>query len=324
VVSRAKTSRGPPAPHFGVESGSANLRDSDPDYLERANLYRRRILDAQPQGAGGIGSRWFVGARSGFLAGYQEGQVRVSRTVEDAAADGIDGVIVTLVLTGRLRVMADGRDETFEAGELFMEDTLHAREAVNSFGASGSVFIPRDRFVAAVATPTERLTLTRLSRTPLGPAVIQQIGLLHQSLGVLAPDDFELLLEGVTEAALGMLRKLAAEEPGAADPVLTAAKALIEARHQDVQFTPAGMARSLGCSRAVLYRSFANAGLTVAGYVRDVRFRRFLELVRTDAETPISRLAYDSGFAMAPSDFAKLFRRAYGVTPSEARRRLSP
>lgn len=324
MVRRAKTAVDPPGTHFSVGAGALELRRDAPDYLAGANFYRRQVLNVERDGAGGIGSRWFIGARSAFMAGYSDGVVTLRRTPQDIAADGIDGVIVTLLLAGRIQASRYGRDETIVAGELFVADTTHPREATNAFVTTGSLFIPRERFTAAIAGPVEPLTKQRLSASPLAPALAQQIALLHRSLGVLAPVEFETLLDAVIEVALVLLRKLAAEQPGAADPLLTAAKALIEAQFRDVALTPADMARSLGCSRAVLYRAFAAAGLTVAGYLREVRFRHFLESLRTGADTPLSRLAYDCGFAASPTDFTKLFKRAYGLTPREARARLKP
>ncbi|MET0272853.1 MAG: helix-turn-helix domain-containing protein [Phenylobacterium sp.] len=323
MVGRAKTAIDPPGAHFGVGTGALDLRKDSPDYLKGANFYRRRALAAEQVGAGGMGSRWFIGARSAFMVGYSDGVVTMLRTPEDIAADGIDGVLVVLPLAGRIRAKRYGREETITPGELFVADTTHPREAVNAFVTAATVFIPRERFTAAVTAPVEPLTLKRLSTSPLAPAVAQQIAMLHQSLGVLSPDEFEALLDAVIEVALVMLRKLAAEEPGATDALLTAAKALIEAEFRNVDLTPADIARGLGCSRAVLYRSFAGAGLTVVGHLREVRFRHFLEGLRAGADVPLSRLAYDCGFAASPTDFTKLFKSAYGVTPSEARARLS-
>jgi AraC-like DNA-binding protein len=325
MTSRRSTAHDPPAPHFTAETRAGTAGDGEPDYLESAKLYRRKIVDVQPAAgeATHIGSRWFVGARGAFLAGYNDGVVTTARTAEDIAGDGVDGVIVNLALSGRFRVIADGRDETFVAGDLFIEDTARPRKAISEFSSGGTVFIPRERFRAAIGAPTEHLTLVRLARAPLAPTVSQQIRFLHQNLGALAPDEYEAALDAAIEVALVMLRKEAGRDRPPEDAHLIAAKAFIEAHFRNVELTPADMASAVGCSRAVLYRSFANAGLTVAGYLRDVRFRHFLDGLRSQPEAPIYNLAYDNGFEAKASDFTKLFKRAYGMTPREARVKLT-
>src|SRR5690606_14962686 len=103
MVSRAKTAMDPPGAHFVVGTGALELRKEAPDYLQGANFYRRRVVAVEQEGAGGMGSRWFIGARSAFLAGYSDGVVTMLRTPEEIATDGIDGVVVTLLLAGRIR-----------------------------------------------------------------------------------------------------------------------------------------------------------------------------------------------------------------------------
>jgi AraC-like DNA-binding protein len=120
-----------------------------------------------------------------------------------------------------------------------------------------------------------------------------------------------------------LLRPVAGRDRPPEDAHMVAAKAFIEAHFREADLTPAAMANAVGCSRAVLYRSFANAGLTVAGYLRDVRFRHFLDDLKTRQDAPIYNLAYDNGFEAKASDFTKLFKRAYGVTPREARAKLT-
>jgi AraC-like DNA-binding protein len=144
-----------------------------------------------------------------------------------------------------------------------------------------------------------------------------------QNLDVLSPEEFEAALDAAIDVALVLLRKQAARERPPEDKLLVAAKAFIEANAGNVKLSPNAMARALGCSRAVLYRSFANADLTVASYLRDVRFRHFLTALRTQPEASISQLSYQCGFAANASDFSKLFKRTYGITPREARAQLT-
>src|SRR5690606_41963770 len=54
----------------------------------------------------------------------------------------------------------------------------------------------------------------------------------------------------------------------------------------------ATLALAIGCSRATLYRAFADHGLTVVGYIREQRLQKFHRLLKTAAKGgPIAVLA---------------------------------
>ena len=325
MADRSKTRR-EALSRFRAAERSGELADGAPDYLKESGLYHRQVAKVEAPAGGGVrsGSRWFIGARAAFLLGYNDGLVNTVRTLEDVAADSFDAVILTLVMTGHARIVADGRDETFEAGDLVFEDLRRPRSATIEFSTGASLVVPRARFIEAIDVPTEQLTLSRrLSAAPLASTVSHQIRFLSQNMEALAPEEFEAALNAAVDVALVLLLGHASRASPPVDHLLKAAKAFIEANARDVDLTPGAMTRALGCSRAALYRSFANAGLTVAAYLRDVRFRYVLQAMQAQPHASISQLAYDSGFAANASDFAKLFKRAYGVTPREARFRLS-
>lgn len=76
------------------------------------------------------------------------------------------------------------------------------------------------------------------------------------------------------------------------------------------------LSRRLAVSRSVLYRLFEPYG-GVAAYVRTQRLRGALARLQ-GSETPVTQIAHDHGFGSA-SDFARAFRRHYGVPPSDLR-----
>ena len=82
------------------------------------------------------------------------------------------------------------------------------------------------------------------------------------------------------------------------------------------------LSEKLFLSNGYLSRFFKkNYGMSFAGYLTNVRvFHAADELLYTDA--PITVVAYDCGFTSA-AFFNKVFKNAYGVTPSEFRRRAA-
>ena len=82
-----------------------------------------------------------------------------------------------------------------------------------------------------------------------------------------------------------------------------------------------GVARSVASSRRQLQRSFAEvAGTTFSAHLTAARMRRAAGLLaRTSASVGV--IAELVGYR-EPSQFTKAFKRRYGMTPSDYRRRV--
>jgi transcriptional regulator GlxA family with amidase domain len=80
-----------------------------------------------------------------------------------------------------------------------------------------------------------------------------------------------------------------------------------------------GMAEIAGLSRAHFSRLFAAAvGLPPAEYLMNERMRLAARLIGSDASLGVKQVAARTGFD-DPNYFAKAFRRAFGVSPTEFR-----
>ena len=78
-------------------------------------------------------------------------------------------------------------------------------------------------------------------------------------------------------------------------------------------------AEIIGTSRASLYRSLANEGITYFRVVERVRFEAARSMLK-DESSSIKEIAYELGYS-SPGSFVRAFRRLSGVTPGEFRRR---
>jgi transcriptional regulator GlxA family with amidase domain len=104
------------------------------------------------------------------------------------------------------------------------------------------------------------------------------------------------------------------------DGMLAAAQALISRRFWSADLSPDEIAHRLGCSRAHLYRVFSRHGLTVAGYLREVRLQRCrAALIAAGPREKVGDIAFRGGFDN-PVYFARLFHQRFGMRPSDARR----
>jgi AraC family transcriptional regulator, positive regulator of tynA and feaB len=103
------------------------------------------------------------------------------------------------------------------------------------------------------------------------------------------------------------------------DGMLIPAQAFIRGHCGSTELTPDYIAHRLGCSRAHLYRVFARNGLTVAGYLREVRLQNCRSaLAAAGSREPVADIAFRCGFTN-PVYFARLFRERFGLRPSELR-----
>lgn len=98
-----------------------------------------------------------------------------------------------------------------------------------------------------------------------------------------------------------------------------AASRLIDLQLAHPGLDAAFIAARLGCSRATLYRAFADRDLAVAGYIREQRLQRVWCLLHSlPASVPIAEVARRCGFLDSTS-FSRLFRRRFGVRARDVR-----
>jgi AraC-like DNA-binding protein len=103
--------------------------------------------------------------------------------------------------------------------------------------------------------------------------------------------------------------------------LLTTVQGFIQQHLGDPQLSPGTIAAAHHMSLRSLHQLFHDAGLTVAGWIR----QRRLECCRRDladpalASRPVAAIAARWGFSSA-SDFSRAFRAAHGLPPAEYRR----
>lgn len=130
-------------------------------------------------------------------------------------------------------------------------------------------------------------------------------------------------LQGELDAAnLGhqlLQRAAVPTKPSPPDSLPARAKALIDARFRDPQFTVAALADELAVHRSTLFRQFADAqGLSPSAYLQNLRLQRGLALLRASSQ-PIQEAALAAGFT-DPNYFARAVRQATGMSPRALRR----
>jgi AraC-like DNA-binding protein len=189
-----------------------------------------------------------------------------------------------------------------------------------------AIFVfPRNLFRLSLRR-MERLTATRIAGdSGLADVVGPFLRALtdRASRGQL-PARCDELGEGVVDLVSALYaRSLEGEPPVARSErasQLAAIKAFIAEHLRDDHLSPDAVARAHYISKRHLYKLFETEDVGVSEYIRHQRLERCRQDLRDPAlaHQSVSRIAADWGFTRA-EHFSRLFRTAYGCSPSEYR-----
>jgi AraC-like DNA-binding protein len=252
---------------------------------------------------------------------------RIERRRDHAAADGVDCfVLVINRSSGESFARAGSRSAAVPSGGAMLFD--FAEPSVNIYPSDhrwSSLRIPRRLLcgavpnatdVAGIAIPPENQALRLLTlysdalfddEDPSHPAVLAQAGQHLMDLMMLAlgaeRDNIEILRHRGLRAAR-----------------LDAVLRRVRTDYADPEISPEAVAVRVGISTRYLHQLLHETGLSFAERIQELRLAKAFALLRGDggAARKISDAAYAAGFNDL-SHFNRLFRRAYGLTPTAAR-----
>lgn len=91
---------------------------------------------------------------------------------------------------------------------------------------------------------------------------------------------------------------------------------IVEEHHDKEELSIEELSQIVGLSRVHVYRKIKKlTGMSVSEFVRSVKLRRSLELIKNSGKS-ISEIAYEVGFS-SPSYFTKSFKDQFGISPTE-------
>ncbi|MCH0538502.1 helix-turn-helix domain-containing protein [Streptomyces sp. MUM 203J] len=238
------------------------------------------------------------------------------------------------LLTERpIRVEQLRTDTLVRTGDFVLFDTSHPLRTrfTDDQGRGRTIMlrVPKSAFPLPAHT-ADRLLAQRLSPTGVsGTLLTQYLRTLIERAADLAPAESHRLGTIALDLAAAFLAEYADAAPllpaeTRRRELLARINAFIDANLADPALTPAHIAAHHHISLRTLHQLFRTEPETVAATIR----RRRLERCRADLADPrlrgrpIGALAARWGF-LAPPEFSRVFRAAYGLTPSDFRRQAT-
>lgn len=256
--------------------------------------------------------------------------VTVRRTPKLISQADPDMLKLLLVCDGSFVVDQNSRQARLSAGDLAFYDTRRPYEVACGTGhdhlARALTFMFPPSRLPLSPSLIKRLAAVRIPATAgLGDLTSQFLLQLARNVDHYSPAEAARL----STAALEVLATRLAHEQDARhwdtpearrQALLTAVQGFIQQHLADPWLSPGTIAAAHHISLRALHQLFRDAGLTVAGSIR----QRRLECCRRDLADPaltsrsVAAIAARWGYSSA-SDFSRTFRAAHGLSPTEYR-----
>ncbi len=319
------TRHGAPTSALYLQLDTDGLRPHESyDFWRETALYdvdadaRRNAAPFRAQAAGIIGPNGAVYVnRADALSG--------KRGRKESDRDGCDEIAIGIVTAGRRRHEEGEERSQSLAGQFLVYDARRASRLMWSSYATVHLTLRRSDVEAALGgdVPSSANLARRLEAVPSARIFAAHLRSLAYELGNLDPEERADVLGVTLDLAHLALRDIARRPPDDREVVarglFVAALGLIEVHLANPDFRPDMLAGLLGCSRATLYRCFAERECTIAEVIRMKRLARARTLLESDGTVlSIADIAVRCGYH-DPGHFSRVFRREYGFSPRDLR-----
>lgn len=252
----------------------------------------------------------------------------MARTSKAIAVADPECLHVSVVQRGRLATVQDGRNAVARPGDVVSYDT--SRPVVCRADVPFEVLVtrvPHD----LLGREAERIAGHTAVRIHGGNGVARPaVAFLRGLFGGLEDGTIGAdAAPGTVDCVVDLVRSLYGRSAGAREPtrlrsraeILANVKSYIEANLGNPDLDPADIARASFISTRYLHKLFEPEGMSVGGWIRSER----LDRCRRDLLDPSLRsrtiLEIASRWGLTgPQHFSRLFRSAYGCSPSDYRR----
>jgi AraC-like DNA-binding protein len=255
------------------------------------------------------------------LTAYRSSAQTFDRSRARIGRDGIDHLTLQFCLSGRHGRRDGSGGSEAGAGDLLVADLAQPHATQTSDFDSLNVTIPR-RLLAPLLDAADEQNLRRRSGAGPLPTLLRShlIG-LFQSAPLMSEQEAEAVVRPTLSLAAAVLNsENLLEDVVCLDPILTAQiRRFLSDEAASADLTAELVAARFGISRRKLTYLMEPYG-GFASCLREHRLQRAYTMLRQPAQrgTAIADIAQSCGFAWR-TNFARTFRRRYGMTPQEAR-----
>jgi AraC-like DNA-binding protein len=300
-----------------------SAHDDWADFVTR-NLGRRKIRTEREPGFQ-IGARVhlvddFMVARFKTVAG----RARLDREPDDIRTDGRDAYVVYLSLEGEHELTQIHRSVRCQAHSMTMITQAEPVSQIK-YGDNDTVyfFMPR-RFVDQRFIGGENLCARTVSTLDGAERLAYEtLKTLQRESSSMSDEQFRTAARLTGELlllAFGGAGKIAPDASSVRAANLVRVKRTIRARLADADLKLVDIAAECGLSLRYLHDLFRDDGRTACEYIRSERLLRARHILENLPALPITDVSMSCGFS-SPSQFATAFRRAFGISPRDAKQR---
>ncbi|NPU67698.1 helix-turn-helix domain-containing protein [Bradyrhizobium sp. 83012] len=248
---------------------------------------------------------------------------RFRRSAETIARSGVDHIILQLYVSGGYEGVAGQRPIRVEAGDLCVLDLAQTLETRATPFENVTMVVPRPMFDSRLLQVDDLHGLVLPRSGAMAPLLARHFGALLDCAPRMSFDECQAVVDGtislISACLRGELERRDADRSVTADASLLRIRQYIESQLSSPDLSADAVALHFGLSRASLYRLFAPIG-GIADYIRSRRLHRaFFDLAGSGSRgLRVSEVARRWQLG-TDAHFTRLFKAAYGITPSAAR-----
>ena len=289
------------------------------DYWGGSVFRRIAVSAAEPRRPFRASLRRLVSMR-GEVWDHRSEAITVERDAGRCARDGGDEIYLGLLADGPSQVEQNGRAHAVTAGDLYVIDFARPVKAVWSAHREIAVVLPRAVLAERIGHSIGEIGGQLLPRGGMTTLLTSHLLSFTAEAARLTPQERGTGLAVACELACAALRSLAMPaSPPRGEALLAAARRLIARDCADPGLSPERLAAALGCSRAQLYRAFAEQEDSVATAIWNARLDCARAMLTGQRPSwAASEIAARSDFLDA-SNFSRMFKRRFGVSPGQMR-----
>jgi AraC-like DNA-binding protein len=274
----------------------------------------------RPAGKGFLGEREVMPFGPFIMTRVAAQSLTSLRTQRHARRDGLDHWCLNITTRGSRRFRLDRGDRcmTVPAGQVHIQALDEAYVSAGDDLEWIGVFFPRDS-LSSLAAHLDTLRDGPRSGA-LAPLLARHLTMLWPLLPSMTPEE----RTRTADATAALIRASTASgglaAPGENLPAVHRALAMTFIRRHlgSSRLTPDAVARALGMSRSSLYRAF-EPDSSVAHVIQEERLKLARRLLSKAEERRGVREIAESVGIYDPSSFSRMFRRRFGVTPTDMR-----